>query len=434
MASPSGIGPIPIPPTPPPFSFQPVNEMFTCGITTVGWTYTGPQATLLLNISNVNVQQDAPPPPPPSSSSVSNIGIPITNGDPAPSSTGGIQPGGAPPRRRQFNGFGGSYLPTVNEVVAEQLDPSVGNWTWESPGVNVPQGWYQMLADVQGTVSSSGPFFVQNGTITSCVQQFAPAVPSSTISSTPAPTSSSTTIGAASSSHHSHAGAIAGGVVGGIAFLAAVLGALLFWLCRRRPARGRGAETGHAGRWTATPLALKKSRHASDAKPSLPKDSVDGNQTFVASDEELSTLGHEKLIAAGAPVFLPYQGQAASQPQSKRTSVQTTTSLARPAERPASFNPYVADALAMERTPTGGGGPRRKPAPRYDAADEPDIAAASPDGASSSRTTLESVHGGAAGVPPIGAPPGHVLQHQSSFGAMRPMHVMMPDPPPPARN
>ncbi|KAI0259013.1 hypothetical protein BC834DRAFT_974650 [Gloeopeniophorella convolvens] len=277
VASSSSIHPISIAFPVPTFAFQPVNEMFTCGVTSVNWVYTGPQATLSLNISNVNVTQEAPPLP---SSFVPSIGTPITTGGPALSTTRGVQPGRAPPHRRQFNGFNSSYLPTVNEVVAEQFDPTVGKWTWGDPGVNVPQGWYQMLADIQGTVMSSSPFFVQNGTITSCVQQFAPAVPSSAVPSQ-------------------------AGVAGGIAFLAAVLGALLFWLCRRRPARVHTAETGHSGRWTATPAALKRSRRASDAKPSLQKHSAGRSQTSVASDAGRSTLGHEKRVMAGAPVFLP---------------------------------------------------------------------------------------------------------------------------------
>jgi hypothetical protein len=313
-----------------------------------------------------------------------------------------------------------------------------------------------MLANVQGVLqSSSTPFFVQNGTNVGCVQQF--ALSSSTTSPVPVSTSPSAVVGASSS--HSHAGAIAGGVIGGIAFFAAALVAFLFWFFRRRSDRSRGADNGRTRRWSA--MALKRSRH--DGRDSTGKDhsglpAVDADQTFIGSDEELSTVDHEKAISAISPLTtLPYHHPA--QPQSRRTSTQTNGSFRRalsnpdPPIRPPSYQPHVGESSPLERPhttengarggessplerpQTGGNGARRKPAPCYD---EAAVAAAERNGnvACSSRTTLDSTgnasrqsHGGNGIANSDGS---HVLQHQSSFGAMRPMHVIIPDPPPPA--
>ncbi|KAI0294841.1 hypothetical protein B0F90DRAFT_1221120 [Multifurca ochricompacta] len=402
----------------PTFLFQPVNEMFTCGITNVLWAYAGSPAPLSLNISNINVVQA-----PPLSISVS-IGAPSTTTIPI------IHTGRALPIRRQFSGYGGSYLPSINQLVASQLDPSAGKWSWSA--VDVPQGWYQMLANVQGVLQTgSAPFFVQNGTNTDCILQF-PASSSASSSPVATPTTSASQSAIVTvSTGHSHAGAIAGGVIGGIAALAAVLCAFLFWFFRRRPRNG--AENGHDGRWSA--MALRKSHHASDMTSTQKSQTLDAEQTFIGSDEELSTLGHEKAIASNPPAMPPYQP---SNPQSKRTSVQTNASYGRamsnpePPVRPLSHTPFPMDVVPLERAQTagGGGGPRRKPAPRYDGAGE---TGAERNGPSSSRSTLDSTYGNVNGNGNGNTGGTHVLQHQTSFGAMRPMHVLIPDPPPPTR-
>jgi hypothetical protein len=66
--------------------------------------------------------------------------------------------------------------------------------------------------------------------------------------------------------------------------------------------------------------------------------------------------------------------------------------------------------------------PRRKPAPRYDGAAE----VGERDGHSSSQTTLDPIHGNSTNGSPESV---RILQHKSSFGAVRPMHVMISDPP-----
>lgn len=427
--------------------------MFTCGISQINWQYSGPSASMSLNITNLNISQQAP---------LSTSTSTSDSTSSAATTTPAVQ------LRRQYSGYGGSYLPNINEQLADQLDPASNNWTWNA--VNVPQGWYQMLANVQGVLQSSSiSFFVLNGTDVACVPQFATdsstssttsPVPVSTAASAPASASPSAVVGTSSS--HSHAGAIAGGVVGGIAFFAAALAAFFFWFLRRRSDRSRGADNGrHSRGWSA--MALKNSRHANDGRRSTRRDhsglpAVDADQTFIGSDEELSAIGHEKAVAPISPApVLPYH--PSSNPQSKRTSTQTNGSYGRtmsnpePPIRPPSYQPHVGELFPLERPQTAGNerpqtagnerpqtagnGPRRKPAPRYD---EPVQAVAEP---CSSRTTLDSNHGitspqshgngNGNGNGDGNSDSSHALQHQSSFGAMRPMHVMMPDPPPPAR-
>ncbi|KAH9059553.1 hypothetical protein EDB87DRAFT_765708 [Lactarius vividus] len=210
---------VPASTTTPTLIFADINEMFTCGISPIRWGYSGPSVPMSLNITNLNVPQQAP-----LSTSSSNIGTSTSNGTTS-TTTSLIQPG----VRRQYSGYGGSYLPDINEQLVTQWDPTTNIWTWLA--VNVPQGWYQLLATVQDVQAPSPTFFVQNG-------------------ASPSPV-----VGA--SSGHSHAGAIAGGVIGGIAFFAAALVAFLFWFLRRRSDRSRGAENGHGQRWSA--MALKRS-------------------------------------------------------------------------------------------------------------------------------------------------------------------------------
>lgn len=318
------------------------------------------------------------------------------------------------------------------------MDATANNYTW--PGVNVPQGWYQLLATVQGVLQTpSSSFFVQNGTNVGCVPQFASST-TSPVSGTTRPSASNSAVVAASSGH-SHAGAIAGGVIGGIAFCAAALIAFLFWLSRRR---SRGGQ--HRRHWAA--MALKRSRH--EGRSSTRKDRHSGlpvleaDQTFIGSDEELSTVGHEKAVSPLSSTVMPYNP---SNPQTWRTSSQTTGSHTRAMSnpetpRPPSYIPNVGEVVypqprpqTTERPQTAGSAMsgRRKPAPRYEEAGD---IAVERNGASSSSTTLDSVHGNTSRHSHAngnGSADAHALQHQSSFGAMRPMHVIIPDPPPPAR-
>ena len=391
----------------PTFLFQTIGEMYTCGAAVVSWAYAGSSTQLSLNISNINVSQQAP----------------LSASTAAASSTQAL--------KRQYNGYDNSYLPPINVLVASNLNPSSGNWTWTS--VTVPQGWYHILANVQDVVqSNSSSFFVLNGTNTNCITQF--AVSSSPSSNLPDSPSVSPSPISATSSGHSHVGAIAGGIIGGIIFFAAAFSAFLYYFLRRRYRypRSRNEDDGDIRRWSA--LGIGKSRHTSYARSSVQKahaalPTLEADQTFLGSDD---TAVHEKAIAAGYAI--PAQPQRYS--RSNRASTQTRSSNGRasnpdpPSRRP-SQNAGTGEVIQLERANTFGGGARRKPPPRYDSADEPEVKGS---GTSSSRTTLESSHGNTNALDNGNVGGTHLLQHQSSFGAMRPMHVLIPDPPPSARS
>jgi hypothetical protein len=403
--------------TSPSFVWQTVGEMFTCGQTNVRWTYTGTSSPLTLNITNINVPQQSPLSSigPSSTSQASAVTVSVTS----PALV-----------KRQYNGFGGSYLPPVNEILIAGIDPAVNNFTW--PSVNVPQGWYQIYANVQNTVqATSSSFFVQNGTNTNCVPQYAVGAPSTSAKSSSASHVPVTTGSLSSAqSGHSHAGAIAGGVVGGLAFLAAVFAGIFFCFLRRRPSRSRLRDDDGGGRrWSE--LSFKKFRSGLTTRSSIPKPSsnIQADQTVIGSDEEISTVGHEKAIAVAQASPHP-PSQQPTRSQSLRTSAQTTSSYRgvtnseRPGSR-ASFSGYPGEAIPMEHTNLQHSpsvtSPRRKPAPRYDATE-----VGGRDGHSSSQTTLDPIHGNSTNGSPDSV---HILQHKSSFGAVRPMHVMLSDPP-----
>jgi len=285
-----------------------------------------------------------------------------------------------------------------------------------------------MLANIQGTAqSTSNSFFVQNGTITNCIPQYAA---NASPSNTTVPPSASPSTNLSTSSGHSHVGAIAGGLIGGIAFLAAVFSALLFCFLRHRRQHSRSPmDASGNGRWSA--LGIGKSRHSSYARSSLQKahaglPTLEADQT-VGSDEEISAASHEKVVDAASDYPAVPHFDPLTHPN--RTSTQTNNSTGRVSNpelptRRGSQNAGTREAIPLERANTG---TRRKPVPRYEDAIETE---ADGNAGSSSHTTLDSIHGNSNGQDNS---PGstHVLRHQSSFGAMRPMHVMIPDPPPP---
>ncbi|KAI9449165.1 hypothetical protein BJY52DRAFT_271671 [Lactarius psammicola] len=202
-----------------------IGEMYTCGIAEVRWTFSGVAAPMSFNITNVNVVQQAP-----LTSSDTNSRQSITSG--TPSATRSVAQRDI--SRRQYSGYGGSYLPPIDEQLATGLDPFIGLWRWSS--VNVPQGWYQMLAIIQGvpggTVSSSS-FFIQNGTDVDCILQFLPTSSTSTSLVQTSATVNGTTTGTPSKAI-SHTGAIAGATIGGVTSVILAIGAIVFVWRRRR--------------------------------------------------------------------------------------------------------------------------------------------------------------------------------------------------------
>src|SRR6266702_5428383 len=196
----------------PAFQFAVIDEMYTCGVAEVRWTYSSP-SPMSFNITNVDVVQQAP-----MASSVANTGQSITSG--AASATRSVTQRDV--SKRPYSSYGGSYLPPIEEQLATQLDPLVGIWRWSS--VNVPQGWYRMVATVQDVFDgSSSSFFVQNDTNVDCILQ---------ISQTSS-TSTTTTTGT-SSMAISHTSFVAGGIIGGAAAVILVIGAIAFVRRRRR--------------------------------------------------------------------------------------------------------------------------------------------------------------------------------------------------------
>ncbi len=272
-------------------------------------------------------------------------------------------------------------------------------------------------------------------TNTNCVPRYVAGVP---VPSTAANSSSTSRVPAATGSPssaqsgHSHAGAIAGGVVGGVALLATVFAVIIFCFLRRRPSRSRrGYEDGGGRRWSFR--KLRSGNNTTRSSVQKPSPNLQAEQTIIGSDEEISTVGHEKLVAVAQASHPPQQP---TRTQSLRTSAQMTASYrdgratANP-ERPgsrASYGAHPGEAIPLEHThlqyspSLSVTSPRRKPAPRYDGAAE----AEEREGRSSSQSTLDPIHGDSAKGSPDSV---HILQHKSSFGAVRPMRVMITDPP-----
>ncbi|KAH9021311.1 hypothetical protein EDB85DRAFT_2001089 [Lactarius pseudohatsudake] len=191
------------------------DNMYTCGISTIRWAYSGPSAVMTFVITDIDVQQLAPP-----STQLDFKKLDAYNR--------ALIPSGAPstprlptPRdlnRRQYSlyaGYNGAYLPLFDETIGDQLDPTSKVWSWDV--TYVPQGWYQIRVTVHGVLQTTSPLlFVQNGTDVSCVHQFANVT-------TPKATS------------HAQVGRIAGGTMGGVAALILAIGIISFvWRCRRR--------------------------------------------------------------------------------------------------------------------------------------------------------------------------------------------------------
>lgn len=184
----------------------------------------------------------------------------------------------------------GSSTPLAGliESLTTSLDPLVQNsFTWTQ--ANLPQGWYRILAtptdagDIVGGVGGiwsafqaiSVPFFVQNGSDTSCLvftsttsssSGASPATSRTAISSAAASTNS--VVSSLGSTAHVNRGVIAGGVVGGVAVLIAVLCAYLVYRHGRRSTFPKNRSNLN-GQWGAL------GSFDSIDFPSRPKDSVD---------------------------------------------------------------------------------------------------------------------------------------------------------------
>ncbi|KAJ7691052.1 hypothetical protein B0H17DRAFT_1134067 [Mycena rosella] len=165
--------------------------------------------------------------------SITNAGVPQP---PPPSSapTGASATSSAKAARRSHL----SARATVTQEIADNIDASTGTYTWRR--VNVTEGWYSTAAAFSDGVAmqQSDPFFVVNGTDTSCLPGgTAPKSTSRTSESanttsqtksagpTSSPSAAATSLAASTARHPAKfpPGAIAGIVVGAILVLTGIL-------------------------------------------------------------------------------------------------------------------------------------------------------------------------------------------------------------------
>ncbi|KZV73914.1 hypothetical protein PENSPDRAFT_682466 [Peniophora sp. CONT] len=247
------------------FAWDSMPVIQTCTMQTLNWSHQGNRTvygTVNISITNIDVEQQAPmmsstttTTPATDGTSTATLLIPASSIDfhSAGSSRRKALESSAPARfphtmhQRQgsddYNGYGGTWLPRIDQTLALNVLAHDHTWTWLS--VNVTQGWYVLVADVTGgdTIrNTSSPFFVRNGT-TSCFaavasphpsSPFTLRIPSSSTTVAPDVVSSGTAISIPVHSHPHRPGAIAGGAAGGVVLVVGILVAAVVRLRRRR--------------------------------------------------------------------------------------------------------------------------------------------------------------------------------------------------------
>lgn len=423
------------------FVWDTLPEMHSCGAQAVTWACQGLDADtqFTISITDISVQQDAPLTSTASSSSTATGDTQISV-NPTQTVSGALSR--RTPLKRQvfsdYNGYGGTWLPRIDQdLTTTNVTPS--SWTW--PSVNVTQGWYVLVANIPSAAiqAQSSPFFVQNGTATvPCLAAASPS-PSSISSSSPLPMSTSSTsasstptsandtgAGNSNTSSRTNVGAIAGGVVGGIAFIAAVIAALFFFLCRRkRNLRARSA----VGPGIPSKKPKRRGGERSESMQALPTKTHGSHSSSLASVAAAGPASEEGLTmreayAAGTPTY------TSAPPVSRRFSTQSASAYkpAAPYEgysmgplRSTSQPGAARDVPSALSIPTPsdeavGGGPvsaRRKPVPKYDVDEFGDDANTSTESGGVSASTDAA----------------HYKRH--SFVNAKPMqHFIQPDMPP----
>ncbi|KDR68363.1 hypothetical protein GALMADRAFT_215809 [Galerina marginata CBS 339.88] len=230
--------------------FQNVPQPITCKPVNITWFYTGPQNPFTLVATNLGVSQDDPAPPLTSSSS-KHFSLTDSDGD-----TDGD-------RRRAIPTGANNPMSIVTVPIASNVDPTSSGYSW--PSVNIPQGWYMINATMNAEEYScvSPPFFVHNGTDTSCISEI--VIPSTSSSPTATPSSPAST-GAVpvGGSSKLNLGAIVGVSVGAVVLVSFVLGA---WLCLNRKARPGGVlGNGRSNRWNGLSSVDSRALTSSNAK------------------------------------------------------------------------------------------------------------------------------------------------------------------------
>ncbi|KAJ8595561.1 hypothetical protein M405DRAFT_806864 [Rhizopogon salebrosus TDB-379] len=231
-----------VPSSTPGFFINAIKNMTTCTSGVITWTYTGSSPNLVLSITNIDVFD------------------PYLQGN----------------TRRQN---------TAGQNIFETLiltNATSNSWTW--PQVNVSQGWYQIQGTVAPTSAASTPFFISNGTDTSCL-----LVSSSPATSTG--TASPTAVGNYSNSTQLKTPEIIGIVLGVVAGLGILALLIVYYLRRhrRRPSPGslqRHKHKENMGRWGS----LK-------SNSSTAKSLVGGNADVSTVHSDGTELGSELQIS-----------------------------------------------------------------------------------------------------------------------------------------
>ncbi|EKM76496.1 hypothetical protein AGABI1DRAFT_108806 [Agaricus bisporus var. burnettii JB137-S8] len=182
----------------------------TCTVHNVSWSYNGPDTRLDIAATNVNVPQGPPPAPFPSRPVVTFTDEGVVRA---------LRP-----------------RAITTDFIAQDLEASALHIPWK---VSVPSGWYSIVvANGNGRLDQTDPFFVQDGPDTSCLLGF----PTTSSTSSLSPSSSNPASGApqetvsppapiASTSKDNHVGIIIGVVAGVVVALIVIL---IAFLCLRR--------------------------------------------------------------------------------------------------------------------------------------------------------------------------------------------------------
>ncbi|KAF8893648.1 hypothetical protein CPB85DRAFT_1330635 [Mucidula mucida] len=467
-----------ISPTSSPFLiFTGVSSLTACSSGSISWAYAGPQAALSLTITTIGVtQSDAP-----SSTELSSFSRTITR---PIISNSGVTARAIP---TSLTGKEDSDARTVVQLISGDVDPNAYEYTWDV--VTVPQGWYTIYASMDEYPDFGAHivnnFFVANGSDLSCLSSGASTTsdsPTST-SATPPPSDSSIPVVINSSVNK---GAIAGGVVGGLAILSAVIAAYIFFVCaparrrRSRPSSGvsGNGDRGIMGKWgalgsfdsTHTSSSKKKAklynrspvlggapdpsrRHHSQADSGGPIMSVGSTtEDYNPYTEEKSASGHGIITVGYSPprpspmrqsnssgssdiyamnYTRPHSSMMQTFPESPRPSTMDIDPPSRRASAGVEATQTPESKRHSRKTP-------RKPVPSYtpDAGDPrpmpsvnttPTSQYHSPSPMDDSPThSSQNLHDGS--VEAV-----HHLIHKGSFGDGRPVHVLMPDMPPPQK-
>ncbi|KAF5356629.1 hypothetical protein D9758_008254 [Tetrapyrgos nigripes] len=233
-------------------AFTTSNAHFTtCNSAQINWDFSGPVEDVTFALTNINVTQANPP-----SSTAGPSGPGTLTNDLARRGFPGLPTGVAittvfdiPPDSTQQN-----PPPYLLETLSIAITPTDQSYLWNK--VNVPQGWYKIIAtasdpqtqEYEDFVATSLDFFVSNGSDTSCLitTGSGDSSPTQTTDSNPSPSSTGDTaptspIGASQSSSSTNTGAIAGGIIGGIVALAVLIAGLV--ICHRKRRQGSGPST-----------------------------------------------------------------------------------------------------------------------------------------------------------------------------------------------